>query len=351
MKNVLSYIIVLCLIVLIVLTLFRNKQEIESQIAFAEKKVEAYPVKVEEVKMGTLDSGLKLAGILTGAAELMLMAETQGRVAAIFKKEGEWVQKGSVIAQIDDALMQAELIVTEANYLKAEKDLERAVALSDGGAITQQQLEGLQLNEKAAKAKYIVSKKRADDAVIKAPIAGYINKLFLKEGGMIGPTVPVCELVNTRALKITVKVDEQEVVKIVPGMEVEIEAASLVGILLKGKVTSIGTKADYALQYAIEIMIDENPGEKLKAGMVATATFVFPDEQNGPVIPRGALEGSIKDPKVYVVQGNQAILKSIRISHANDQKIKVMSGLSEGELLITAGQFNLRDGMQVKILQ
>ena len=351
MKNVLSYIIVLCLIALVVLTLLKNRQDIESQIAFAEKKVEAYPVKVEEVKIGTLDSSLKLAGILSGAEELMLMAETQGRVIAIFKNEGDWVQKGSAIAQVDDALMQAELLVTEANFHKAEKDLERAVALSDGGAITQQQLEGLQLNEKAAKAKYIASKKRADDALIKAPISGYINKLFLKEGGMIGPTVPVCELVNTKALKMTVKVDEQDVVKIAPGMIVELEAAAQVGTLLSGRVTSIGTKADYALQYAVEIISDENPGEKLKAGMVATATFVFKDEFAGPVIPRVALAGGIKNPHVFVVHNNQAILKSISISHASDQKMKILSGLSDGELLIIAGQFNLRDGMQVKILQ
>lgn len=351
MKNILSYIIVLCLLVLVVLTLLRNREEIESQIAFAEKKVEAYPVKVEEVRLGTLDSSLKLAGILSGSEELMLMAETQGRVIAIYKKEGDWVQKGSAIAQVDDALMQAELLVTEANFHKAEKDLERAVALSDGGAITLQQLEGLQLNEKAAKAKYIVSKKRVEDAVIKSPIAGYINKLFLKEGGMIGAAVPVCELINTRALKMTVKVDEQDVVRIVPGRKVEIEAASMPGISLSGRILSTAAKADYALQYAVEIMIDENPGEKLKAGMVAIATLVFTDEYTGPVIPRGALEGSIKDPKVYVVQGDHAILRSIRISHSNDQQVKVLSGLSEGELLITAGQFNLRDGMQVKILQ
>ena len=351
MKTVLSYIIALCLIALVVLTLLRNKQEIDSQVAFAEKKVEAYPVRVEQVEFGTLDTGLDLPGILSGVEELMLMAETQGRITTIFRKEGVWVQKGTPIARVDDALMKAELLVTEANFLKAEKDLERAVALSEGGAITQQQLEGLQLNEKAAEAKYIVAKKRVEDAVIKAPIDGYINKMFLKEGGMIGPAVPVCELVNTSALKMSVKVDEEDVVKITPDLEVNIEIASMGGILLTGTVLSIGAKADYALQYRVEIMIDENPDRKLKAGMVATAHFVFTDEITGPVIPRRALVGSTKDPRVYVVVDNQSMLRSITISHLNDQKIKVGSGLSAGELLIVAGQFNLRDGMQVNILQ
>ena len=79
MKKILSYIILFCLITIVVLMLLRNKQEINAQIEFAEQKVDAYPVKVEEVKNGTLDETLELAGILAPVHELMLMAETQGR--------------------------------------------------------------------------------------------------------------------------------------------------------------------------------------------------------------------------------------------------------------------------------
>jgi membrane fusion protein (multidrug efflux system) len=201
MKQVSSYIIALSLVAIVVLMLIRNKQEINAQIEFAERKVDAYPVRVVEVELGTLDTKLQLSGILSGSQELMVMAETQGRVKSIFKKEGDWVTKGEIIAQVDDELMNAQLKVTKANLEKANKDLERAKTLSEGDAITRQQLEGLELNAKAAEAKYTVAKKRLADAKIKAPISGYINKMFLKQGGMIGAAVPVCELVNIRSLK------------------------------------------------------------------------------------------------------------------------------------------------------
>jgi len=350
MKKILSYIITFCLIIIVILMLLRNKKEINAQIAFAEQKVETYPVRVEEILFGTLDTHLKVSGILSATHELMLMAETQGRVQAIYKKEGEWVKKGEAIAQVNDVLMQAELMVTEANFEKAKKDLNRAKALNDGGAITQQQLEGLQLNEKAAKAKYTTSKKRVADALIKAPISGYINKLFLKEGGMIGAGVPVCELVNIRSMKIFVKVDENEVIKINKGQEVTIEVPSLKGKQLKGTVVSIAAKADFALQYGIEILVAENPDERLKAGMVAQTIFSFTDEEAGAVIPRNALVGSMKDPKVYVMHENKAVLKSISIDQVNGDQIKVLEGISEGEQLIVAGLFNLRDGVLVKVI-
>ena len=256
-----------------------------------------------------------------------------------------------MIAKVNDELMKAELMVTEANYKKAKKDLERAKTLNDGGAITLQQFEGLQLNEKAAHAKYIISKKRVSDTAIKAPISGYINKLFLKEGGMIGAGVPACELVNIRSLKMSLKVDENDVVKISRGQMVEVKVEFLQGKTLKGEVTSIGTKADYALQYEIEIIIPENPDERLKAGMVATALFDFPDEEEGPVISRKALVGSVRDPKVYVVEGDKAFLRTIKISESNEDLIKISEGLSEGDQLVSSGQFNLTDQVEVKIIQ
>ena len=348
MKKIISYIITFCLILIVVLTLVRNKKEINAQIAFAEQKVEAYPVRTETIKSGTLSRSLQVSGVLSATQDLMLMAETQGRVMKIFKKEGDWVKKGEAIAQVNDELMRAELMVTEANYEKAKKDLERAKTLSDGGAMTQQQLEGLQLNEKAAKAKYTTSKKRVADALIKAPISGYINKLFLKEGGMIGAGVPACELVNIRSLKMSVKVDEDDVVNIQPGQTVSINVVALNDMPLEGTVVSIGSKADYALQYGIEIVITDNPQERLKAGMVAAAKFILADEEPGVIIPKGALIGSIKNPEVYVMHENTAVLRDITITQSNNGQLKISQGLSEGEQLIVSGQFNLRDGVQVK---
>jgi len=331
--------------------LLRNKKEINAQIAFAEQKVEAYPVKVEKVKTGKLDTKLEIPGILSAASELMLIAETQGRVLEIYKKEGDWVKKGEAIAQVDDELMRAELLVTSANYEKAQKDLQRALTLNEGGAITQQQLEGLQLNEKAAQAKYITSKKRVSDAKIKAPISGYINKLFLKEGAMIGPSVPVCEIVNTRLLKMSIKVDEQDIVKIKKLQDIKITANALKGRQLPAVVSSLGAKADYALQYGIEIMIPENPEEQLKPGMVATAIVNIEDESEGILIPGKALVGSTKDAKVYVLKGDLAQLKSITIGQVDGDLIKVLDGIDTGDMLIVSGHFNLQDGMRVKVIE
>ena len=130
-----------------------------------------------------------------------------------------------------------------------------------------------------------------------------------------------------------------------------IEAAALRDTVLTARVISIGTKADYALQYNIELSIDQNPGNQLRAGMVASAIFQFEDEMEGPVIPKKAIAGSTKSPEVYLVQDGKAILKSISIAETNGELVKVTSGLVEGDQLIVTGLFNIQDGMEVRIIE
>ena len=351
MKRVLSFSILFCLIIIIALQLYRNKQTINARIEFAEREVEAYPVKAEQVTFTTLDKSLEVAGILSAQDDIMMMAETQGRVKSVFKKSGEWVKKGEPIAQIDDALMRSELLVTESNYEKAQKDLQRANTLREGGAITQQQLEGLQLQEKAALAKYNVSKKRVNDALVKAPISGYINKLFISEGGMVGGAVPICELVNTNSMKIQIKVSEEDVVNIKPGDEVDIFLDALKFDALQGQVMSVAAKADYALQYEITVVLTQIKENSLKAGMVARVKFTFKDLEQGAVINENSVVNRNGQQVVFIIEEDKATMKPVRIDYTINGQVKLVGGVQDGDLLITSGMFNLQDKTKIRLVE
>lgn len=350
MKRVFPYLITACLLAIVILQLIRNKNDINAQIAFAEKKVTAYPVRVEVAQLGTMEQTIQVTAPLEAAAELMLMAETQGRVQNILRQEGDAVAVGDLLARVDDTLMRQALEVTKANYEKALKDLNRATILVDSQAITQQQYEGLKLQEQAALSKYQVAQKRVADAAVRAPISGIINQLFIKPGGMIGPGVPVCELVNINSLKMKVKVDEAMITKINKGQHATISVKALPGIVLDGTVVSLAAKADYALQYTVGLVIDHIPDPRLRAGMVATATFQLPDNQPGVILPAAALSEDADHPTVFVIHGKKAILIPVTLLSTNDKKIKV-EGLHPGDTVVTAGQFNLPDSTRVIIQQ
>jgi hypothetical protein len=87
----------------------------------------------------------------------------------------------------------------------------------------------------------------------------------------------------------------------------------------------------------------------LRAGLFARVSFKTLESLSAVVIPRTALTGSIKDPKVYVVENNIARLRKITVGAEYGSKIEVVEGLSVGETVVINGQVNLRDSVAVTI--
>jgi len=100
----------------------------------------------------------------------------------------------------------------------------------------------------------------------------------------------------------------------------------------------------------MEIEMVNDPVHPVKAGMFGTGTFGSGFLHVALVIPRNSIVGSIKNPKVYLVENNKAILKDIRIGSANDYEVEVVDGLKEGELVVTSGQINLDNNVTVKVI-
>jgi multidrug efflux pump subunit AcrA (membrane-fusion protein) len=112
----------------------------------------------------------------------------------------------------------------------------------------------------------------------------------------------------------------------------------------------VGVKADDARRFPVELELTNDPAHQLKAGMFGTALFGTGTPRETLLISRNAITGSIKMPKVYVVENGKAVLREIRIGSANDHQVEVTGGLTEGEMVITSGQINLDNNVSVKII-
>jgi multidrug efflux pump subunit AcrA (membrane-fusion protein) len=119
---------------------------------------------------------------------------------------------------------------------------------------------------------------------------------------------------------------------------------------MAGTVTFIDVNAGPNRRYLVEVET-ANPGEQVKSGMSGSALF----EGGAPVtelsVPRSAIVGSLQEAKVFVVENDRAILRPIRTGTVFGEYVTVLSGLSEGELVVTAGQINLEDGMEITVPQ
>jgi len=348
-RNILITLIIVVLVGACTATLLYNKKRIDEKAQLT-GNLDSIPVFVTAIGKSKLSGDFTSNGSFSAIHELTLMSEGQGKVEALMFNTGDFIAAGQVMARLDDEIIRSQLSLAEAALEKARKDARKFEALLKEDAISSQQVEEVQLGLKKAETDVATLHKQLDFATIKAPIQGTVVRRMIETGSLVMPGTPVAELVDISRLKFIASVAEVEAVQIRKGQQVTITSSLFPGTLYNGQVTSVGVKADDSRRFPVEIELINDPAHPLRAGMFGTATFGAGSARESLMIPRNALVGSIRTPRVYVVDQGRAVLKDIRIGSANDYEVEVTDGLKEGDLVVTNGQINLDNNMPVVIV-
>lgn len=350
MKKFITVVIVLVVIGGIVGILLMNKSKREEKL----KKVEiqtTVPVFTTTVTEEKVIDTLSLVGTTAPFNEVIVSAETAGRVIGLYFDVGSKVGKGRVLVKLDDEVKRASLENAEANYEKAKKDFERFELLLETKSITEVQYEAAKLTYRQTEAALKIASRQLRDSRIVCPLSGVVTAKNIELGTYLNTGNPVATIVNIDRLKVKVYVPELEAFKLKTGDAVEMTTDVYPGIIFEGKITTINAKADEAHAYLVEITINNNKAHPLRAGLFARVSFKTLESLSAVVVPRTALIGSIKDAKVYVVENNIARLRKIVVGGEYGNKIEVVEGLNIGETVVINGQVNLRDSVSVTITQ
>ena len=350
MKKVIIALISIAAIGLIGFTLYGNKQEMKEEAKLAEETSDAIPVEVTSLQKKALEAKVKADGILEAKTDLTILSETTGKVVAVHKEKGATVDKGELLAQVENEIIQTEVSAAKTNLEKLETDLERFTKLSEENAVTKRQLEDVKIGLKNAEAQYRSAKKRLENTYIRATAAGKINDDFLQEGEFINQGQRLYEIVDASTLKLKVKLTASEVLALKEGDSVKISTQVFPQKEFEGKVKAIASKADDAFKYEVEIMM-QNQGEvQLKPGMYATAHFNFKSNNAKYYLNRDALIGSVQNPEVYVIENGESKLKKLTLGESRGDLLEVLNGLNPNDKVVMSGQINLSDGTEVKVL-
>jgi len=351
MKKVIYILIFLVIVLLIALKLRSNKQNIKEAVKQAEQTVSSFPVTTKSVKLETIRQKIELIGTVSPYKDMRVISQAQGEVVEVTVEKGGNVEKGELIAQISDDLLKAELAVARANYQKLKGDLKSFERLVEGGAIPKQKLEEVRLNKKNAEAKYSAIKKRLSETRIVSPIKGNVNQLFVEEGTLTGQGAPVANIVNIDLLIAMLSVTESDLSKVHKGQSATISSQTFPEHELKGEVSYIGLTANRALQYPVEIVFENTPEKIFKGGMIIQVSIDISDQKPKILVPRSAVIGSLKSPKVYVEKDDKAYVRALVIDDVIGEKVVIKSGIEPGESLIVGGNENLYDGASVNIIK
>tara|TARA_B100001093_G_scaffold478469_1_gene506671 strand:+ start:2148 stop:3014 length:867 start_codon:yes stop_codon:yes gene_type:complete len=196
---------------------------------------------------------------------------------------------------------------------------------------------------------------KKDDVIIalkdeKNIIADFDGKLGKREiaQGVLGSNSLIITLDDLNKIVIDIKVPENYVGVLKSGLKVEITNSAF-NKIFKGKVDSISSRIDPSTRSILARIIVDNSNFEIIPGQLMTVKVIY-DEINQIGVPESSVTIQGDTAFVYIVENNIALKKNVKIGKRNFGKVSVVSGLNEGDMVISEGVSKVRNKAKIKII-
>ncbi len=381
-----------------------TKPESRSE-AKPESKIDSVPVVIGKVQRVESNQTIFASGSLVSPdAPSTPTFLVSGKVILVGPREGEYVRKGQLLAQIDPTDFRLQSKIAEAQkesaraalekamnparpelleqarvaYERAEDEHRRMKMLYDSKSLApndfqkfkaayetaKQQYEqakvGAQKEDKQlsraaydqADAQVQVAAKALSDATLYAPVSGYISKKLIETGDTASAGRPVFEIVQLDTVEVNVGVPETDIHLVKIGQKVSITIPALPNQSFQGTVRIINVSADPGTRTYMTRIRVPNPEHVLRIGMVAEAKIAGDQKLSMMTLPGEAIVCDDQGATmvfVYFPEQQRVYSKRVKIGAFRGTEVEIQEGLSGDESIVIAGQDHLLDGMPVTI--
>lgn len=261
-------------------------------------------------------------GTVEASAMVPIAPKIAARLVTLMVDEGSRVEKGQVLAQLEDMDLQQNLSELQARLELAQKDLRRAQTLAKSGAVAKQALDDAQTAYKTAQAAVERSKAELSYLQLVAPESGTIIRRDGEIGELITVGTPVFWINGGDAIRIETEVDEEDIGLVQTGQRVIISADAFPGKIFEGKVMSITPKGDpVARSYRVRVSVGEE--SPLMIGMTAETNIITQEKDSAAMIPAAA----VKDRQVIKIAGGKAELTEVVTGIKTAQAVEILEGI------------------------
>ncbi|MCH8569180.1 MAG: efflux RND transporter periplasmic adaptor subunit [Balneolales bacterium] len=317
-------------------------------------RVRQIPVETIIIEADRFDDFIRLSGSAEAIDDAVLSSEVSGQVLEIANR-GERVNRGAVIARIDDRIIRTNLSSAEAAYNFANDTFQRLEPLYADSIISTQDFRAARTERDAAKAQLEQMQKMLEDTEIRAPFNGRVEERMVRRGELINPGMPVVRLVNADRIRLRAGVPERYSTEIKEGSEVIVSLRTYGGGEYESRISFAGNVIDSERRtFPIEIEMS-NRDSMIKPEMVVNIRAKRRSIENAVIIPRTAVVRDESSVSVFVAEeadGNKvARLVEVELGTATGPLIEVIAGLEPGDEVIVAGISALSIGDRLNIVK
>ena len=289
----------------------------------------------------------RYVGTIEPAQTTPLSLQTTGRVVSVEVKNGQRVTAGQTILKVDDTQARNALQGAEAALQHAQDGYDRVAAVHQKGVVSDQKMVEISSQLQQAKSLYEAAKQQLEECTLTAPCEGVVDGLEVVTGQTIIPGTKLCTILDVSAYSVRFTVPENEIGSLADKGTVECAA---IGAVLPVTVTEKGITAN-TVTHTYEVVARINGrAEGLKSGMVATVKLKGErlKDEGDIVIPAKCILLKPEGHTVWVMEKGTAVRRAIEIDGYRADGVRVASGLTIGDTLITEGYQKLYNGCKVE---
>jgi RND family efflux transporter MFP subunit len=292
---------------------------------------------------------LSLPGTVKPWKGLNVVAEVSGKIVEKKVSEGQRVQKGDILARIDERDYKNALASSRASYQVAEASRKRLETLYKEKVATRSQLDDIIAAVRTSRAAMDNAALALERCAIRAPFDGVVNRFHIEAGQYLAIADPVVEVLQIDRVKIEVGIPESDVDKVRRLEHFSVKIDALGGRRFPGTRHYLYKNSDnFARLYNLEIAVD-NPDGEILPDMFTRVEIVKTEVTDGLGVPLYTLINRKGIDALYVVTDGVANLTPVETGIQDGWQVEISKGLKPGDQVVVVGQRQIDDGQAVHV--
>lgn len=342
---------VVFLFVVLVILLIKNHF---SKVSDAEQ--ETFPVvTATKAEFGAVTHYIDAIGTIKASDSVDMKAEIAAKVAKVYFSEGSKVKAGDLLLELDNKEALADLMENEAQYRRAVSEFEPIKQLANRGVAARIERDKKQAEMESYAARVESRKAVLSKYSIRAPFDGVVGLKSVSVGQYVSPGASLLKVVSMHSLKIDFKVAEDQIGNVYVGQMIEVFLGGDTTQPYTAKVAAIDPETEdtshtfvvRAVLDVPDVSVDQLHG--LRPGRFATVRVALDSDERGILIPESSIEGNAENKTVYIIKEGLAIRTPVTTGVRKDGNIEILTGVDDGDIVITNGQSGVIDGKPVEI--
>ncbi len=310
-------------------------------------------IKTALVKKQAFAHYFEAMGELESVNAAFISPETSGQITEVRVDEGQKVKKGQLLAKLNTSIIEKNISEVKTQLELAEIIYNKQKELWGKNIGSERQYLEAKNNYESLQNKLNTLGAQYNMSIIKAPISGYVEQIILKEGELASPGMQLMQIVNIDQLYVTVKLSEAYLSAVHVDDMVEIRFPSFPEMILTKTIYRISNVVNKQNRtFDVQVKID-NPDGILKPNLLASIRINDYNSKASIIVPTILIKEDMKGKYLFVAEQNSEnwVVKKnyIETGISYQSNTEVLSGLEEGQQIITDGYSNVSAGMTVRV--